>query len=59
MQAHKKLGGLFMEDNPCVKMGRRVFEKLLKKAKTPQPIHFHNTCFYRTEILGKNAKRDI
>ena len=54
MQAHRGVTGLSIRTT-LLKIGRVVFEKnenfpnvTKKNNKKPDPIHFHNTCFYQT-----------
>ena len=49
MQAHKGAGGL----NIWIPLFT-IFKA--SKNEKPNPILFHNSCFYQTEIPGKHAK---
>ena len=74
MKTHKRVEDLAI-DTTFLKIGRRFLETKLffakksknfpnplkkkKQNKKPNPIHFHNNCFYQTEISGKQTKQDV
>ena len=58
MQVHRRMAGLPI-GTTLLKIGRVVFERnenfpmrLKKFFKKPDPIHFHNSCFYQTGICN-------
>ena len=36
----------------------KIFERVSKIKIKPNPIHFHNTCFYQARFLVKHNNQD-